>query len=443
MEETAQVRQSTSAFARWLFMNVMKRMDVLASMREAVYLIGKRLHVGPHSFDLVLFRQIFLVSVGKAAIPMANYMLETLQGTLPLKGVVVGPGIWNPPDGIRYVRGDHPVPYANSYAAAQECIQLMNEADDQTLVVFLISGGASSMAEAPLSPSIPMEDLSAFYRTILYSGLPIGRANTLRKHFSAIKGGRLAVAAGGATRCTILISDVPEGELDVVGSGPSLADPSTVEECHRLLAKLPGFTELPSSLQEFAANMPETPKQLQEGRFPSVGFSLLSSASLIQATIPLVEAAGYRVVVDNTCDDWDYHEASGYLVNRAIAESKDGRPVCILSAGEVTVSIPESSGIGGRNQQWALQVARLIEGDVRFVAMSVGSDGIDGNSPAAGAWVDGTTWKRAYAAGFNAAEALKEFNAYPLFAALEDAITPGPLGNNIRDLRVILCNSDN
>jgi hydroxypyruvate reductase len=440
MEDIAQRQDSPKAFVQRLFTQVMERVNVPLSMRGSVSLLGERLHLGEHSYDLRLFRRVLLVSIGKASVPMAQHVIETIGALLPLSGIVVGSGTWAAPDGIRYMQGDHPVPYKNSFEAARASLELMRAADEETLVIYLISGGASSMVETPLDSSISLDDLSTFYERILHSGLSIDKANILRKHFSAIKGGRLALAAGSATRCTLLISDVPIGRLNAVGSGPSLADSSTVEECRQLLMETPALAKVPESIKEFAMRMPETPKHLPEGRAPSVCLSLLSSDSLIEAVKPLVAAAGYRVVVDNSCDDWNYSEAARYLVDRSIAESMKGGPVCILSAGEVTVSIEGKAGIGGRNQQWALEVARLIDGEQGYVAMSVGSDGVDGNSMAAGAVVDATTWRRAHAAGFHPELSLAAFDAYPVFAALGDAITPGPSENNIRDLRVILAN---
>lgn len=439
-EDTPQMQDSPKAFVQWLFTQVMECLSVPQSMRGSVSLSEERLHLGVQSYDLRLFRRILLVSVGKASVPMAQHVVEMIGTVRPVSGIVVGTSPWAAPDGIQYLRGDHPVPYKNSFNAARASLELMRTADEETLVIYLISGGASAMMEAPLDPAISLDDLSIFYERILHSGLSIEKANILRKHFSSIKGGRLALAAGSATRCTLLISDVPIGRLNAVGSGPSLADGSTVEECRRLLAETPALAKLPKSIQEFAMRIPETPKDLPEGRAPSVCISLLSSDSLIEAAKPLITAAGYRVVVDNFCDDWDYTDAARYLVDRSIAEAMKGGPVCILSAGEVTVSIEGKAGIGGRNQQWALEVARLIDGKQGYVAMSVGSDGVDGNSMAAGAVVDFTTWRRARDAGFNPQLSLAAFDAYPLFAALGDAITLGPSGNNIRDLRVILTN---
>jgi hydroxypyruvate reductase len=254
-----------------------------------------------------------------------------------------------------------------------------------------------------------------------------------------VKGGRLAVACGKATKASLLISDVPSGMLHVVGSGLSLADPSTVEDCRRTLQGMAYMVDgLPAAIRMFFEEMPETPKEIPDGKLPSTCLSLLSSDSLTEVASRIVAAEGYRVVVDNSCDDWDYREAAKYLFDRIRAERQLGGPVCLFSAGEVTVSISGDSGVGGRNQQWTLEMGRLLEHeDADVVVLSAGSDGVDGNSPAAGAVADTRTWGRAKAMGLDPQRALTSFDTYFLFERLQDAIITGPLSNNLRDLRMI------
>lgn len=427
-------------FALSLLRQVLAGVNVPDAMRSVFRVEGSYLLVGDRQMELRHFKQIFIAAIGKAAVPMADHVLASLRLILPVRGVVVGVGSWQGATGVQYLKGSHPVPDAQSFDAARALLDLLSTSNSETLVVFLISGGASAMAEAPLSPVISSEELSAFYLRLLHSGLSIEKLNTVRKHFSAIKGGRLATACGYATRCTVLLSDVPPGKLDVVGSGPSLPDVSTVAQCRRIITETPSLLPLSPGVQAFFDMMPETPKVLPEGIEPSICCAALTSDSLIQAAAQIARDAGYRVVIDNTCDDWDYRDAANYLYQRAVAEAEVGTPVCILSAGEVTVAVTGEAGIGGRNQQWSLELARYLDGKEGFVALSAGSDGVDGNSPAAGAVVDGSTWSRVAELGLSGLEALEAFNAYPLFESLGDAIVCGPTGNNLRDLRVILVN---
>jgi len=425
-------------FARSLFAAVMEELNVSRRLQDCFTIEGRLLKVGTDRFDLGSFSRVLIAAVGKAAVPMAVHAINVLRPSIPVSGVVVGIGEWTPPQNITYFIGGHPLPDDQSFAAGFALLDEMRHADADTLVLFLISGGASAMAEAPLSPAVPQAEIIDFYRLLLHSGLPIEKTNALRKHFSAIKGGRLALAAAGATFCTLLISDVPPGMLNVVGSGLSLPDTSTVEDCQKLLSETPALALIPSRVRAFFDRMPETPKSIPDGRHPSLCYSALSSDSMLEAAQFLAVEAGYRVIVDNTCDDWDYRDAAAHLLSRVQEESSSTGRVCVLSAGEVTVSIMGKAGKDGRNQQWALEVARLLSGLPGLVALSAGSDGIDGNSPAAGAVVDATTWSRALAQGIDPQQALDDFNTYPLFAALGDALVQGPSGNNVRDIRMLL-----
>lgn len=430
-------------FVRELFAKTMRAVELSARMTSQISLRDGHLHAGPDSLPLALFSRILVIAVGKAAVPMAAYMHRILEpwrtAQHHVEGIVVGSGPWKPVPGWTYFEGSHPLPDINSFSASELLLDRLRSADEKTLAIFLVSGGASSMLELPLSSTISYQDVIAFYRSLLHAGLPIAKMNVLRKHLSMVKGGRLAAASEKATKATVLISDVPEGMLDVVGSGLSLPDPTTIEDVWRILHDTPSFAQaLPESILKFLPTMPETPKQIPAGVLSSTCFSLLSSESLIEAASKIAVEEGYHVVVDNTCDDWDYRDAAKYLVDR-IRKERTGRPVCLLSAGEVTVSVSGKAGTGGRNQQWVLEVARLLKSESDdYVWLSAGSDGVDGNSPAAGAVAETHTWSRAERMGLDPAQALMHFDTYPLFEQLQDTIVTGPLGNNLRDLRILL-----
>jgi glycerate 2-kinase len=431
-------------FARKLFAKTMEAVELSTRMTSEITLNDGYLHAGPDSFPLTLFSRILVIAVGKAAVPMAAHLHRVLapwqEEQHQVEGIVVGSGPWKSIPGWTYFEGSHPLPDTNSFEASELLLHRLRSSDEKTLAIFLVSGGASSMLELPLSSTISQQDVIAFYRSLLHAGLPIAKMNVLRKHLSLVKGGRLAAAGAKATKATVLISDVPEGMLDVVGSGLSLPDPSTIEDVWRILHDTPSFLrELPESILKFLPTMPETPKNIPAGVLPSTCFSLLSSDSLIEAASKVAAEEGYRVVVDNTCDDWDYRQAAEYLVDRIRKERRTGQPICLLSAGEVTVSVSGKAGMGGRNQQWVLEVARLLQSEIEdYTFFSAGSDGVDGNSPAAGAVGETQTWNRAERVGLDPAQALMHFDTYPLFEHLQDTIVTGPLGNNLRDLRVLL-----
>ncbi len=428
------------AFLRGLFEQTLRHADLREQMRLRVLVESGRLQIDDASFALDAFERVLVVAVGKAAVPMYAQMMDTLVPVgITVEGLVVGGEAVERREGVRYWRGGHPLPDATSREAAAAILHTLAGVGAKTLVLFLISGGASAMLELPLDTTITVEETAAFYGALVHSGLPITSMNALRKHFSAVKGGRLAMGARAATQYTLLVSDVPEGQLDCVGSGPSLADSTTVEECRAILRSSGLLAKLTERVREFfeAKDLPETPKPAEFVVQPGVCV-LLSSATLTEGAAAYAERAGYRVVVDNGCDDWDYREAAAHLLARFEKERSDGGRVCVLSAGEVTVTIDGPAGIGGRNQQFALEMARLVADRADVAVLSAGSDGIDGNSSAAGAVVDGTTWRRAEEAGLAPERALARFDSSPLFEQLGDAVVTGATGNNLRDLRVLI-----
>ncbi len=311
---------------------------------------------------------------------------------------------------------------------------------ERDLVVFLISGGGSALVEQFLEPGTSLETIAATHKALVESGAPIAAINAVRKHLSAVKGGRLAAAAAPAEQLTIFVSDVPTGELDALSSGPTFPDRSTVEDVYRI-AKEYGLEErLPAEIAEqiTARALVETPKAGDAIFARSRWAVLLDSASLEEAAAERARELGWHVEIDNRCDDWSAERAAEYLLGRLRELRRVRERVCLLSAGEVTVQVPrDATGKGGRNQHFALIASEQIAGS-DIVVLSGGSDGIDGNSPAAGALVDGTTIARAEEMGYPVSAALAAFDGHTLLERLGDTIVTGPTGNNLRDLRVLL-----
>jgi len=430
--------------ARSIFLDTIERAHPSAAMRSRVRYADGLLHIGELIYAMERFHRVMLVAIGKAAVPMSAALLAILEPALAsgriLEGVVAGslaPDADDPR--IQFFRGGHPLPDLASRQAADAILRLLARADATTLVLFLISGGASAMVEKPLDPEIALEETAEFHGALVHSGLPIGQMNVLRKHFSEVKGGRLAVAAEGATQCTLLISDVPEEALHTIGSGPSLPDPSTVEQCLQILEL--GLLNLPPKVLAFLQHpgLPETPKSGHPAFTNAAWMPLLSSRELCDNAAILAGQAGFAVAVDNGCDEWEYRDAARYLIDRLAALQSQHARACVISAGEVSVKLSARHGVGGRNQQFVLECARILaEEDLPFTVLSGGSDGIDGNSPAAGALCDRTTWARALTRGLDPAAMLETFDSFTLFEALGDSIQTGPTGNNVRDLRILV-----
>lgn len=394
------------------------------------------LRVGQDLYALSDYDRVFVVSIGKAAYTMVQALSEYIgTGT---RGIATGP---TDPErmlpGLEYFHGGHPLPNAASVKAGDTILRGLRPLTERALVIFLLSGGGSALVERPVQ-GISLEDMVATYRALVLSGAPIAEINAIRKHLSATKGGRLAQAAHPARQVSLMISDVPENALDSLASGPTMPDSSTVEDCYALVARHDLLRQFPPLVRALFAEraLDETPKEGDPAFANSRWCVLLSNATAEKAAAEHAAREGFAITVDNGCDDWDYAAAADYLLGKLRALRRRAERVCLISGGEVTVKVT-NGGVGGRNQQFALYCADKIAGE-NIAVLSVGTDGIDGNSPAAGAVVDGSTIARAEARGFSAMDALAKFDAFPLFNVLGDAVISGPTGNNVRDLRVLM-----
>ena len=423
---------------RQIFHDTIREISIPRVLKEKVEYSRGVLRVEQDLYDLSAYSRVLVIAMGKAGHTMLDSLIA--QTGPALEGIVVcsdEPAIHH--HGFRYFRGSHPLPNEASMRAARAILKTISGLDANALVIYLISGGASAMVEVPSHDEISLEDLIATYRVLVNSGAAIAEMNAIRKHLSAIKGGRLAQAASRARQVSIMVSDVPEKSLDALASGPTMPDSSTVEDCYRIAEECGILSQLPDSVRAIFEKklLEETPKTDDPAFVHSRWWPILGSSAAAQTAARLLSQHGFAVEIDNTPDDWLYERAADYLLKRARELRKGVQRVALISAGEVSVRIEETGGTGGRNQQFALFCAQQIAGE-NLAVLSAGTDGIDGNSPAAGAAVDGTTVDRAAAMGHDVRDALTRFDAYPLLAALDDAIETGPTGNNVRDLRVIL-----
>lgn len=302
------------------------------------------------------------------------------------------------------------------------------------------------MMELPLDSKISLEDTVKFHRELVHSGGSIAEINCVRKHFSAVKGGRLALEAGGILSYSLLISDVPLRHLDALGSGPTLPDSSTVDQCKEILERYGLMDRFPASVRQFfsSTQLRETPKTAQ---LRSRAVTLLSSEDLVAIVEQRARDLGFYAVVDNTCDDWSYSAAAEYLLERLRGLRRDHRRVCLISSGEVTVELSpgvsaegsDELGIGGRNQHFALYAATLLGSlDACTVVLSAGTDGVDGNSFAAGAVVDEKTLLDDEKLLSRAQRCLERFDSGTFLQEAGLSIVTGATGNNLRDLRILL-----
>ena len=427
--------------ARDIFLCALEGTRVGAAMEQRILSDKTALEIGGYRYELSEYERVVLVSIGKAARTMAAAFLRLAGDEAQrIEGVVAGVCEESLPEQIKVFRSGHPNPDQASLDAAAEILRLLRGATERDLVVFLISGGGSSMVEQMLCDRISLEETAATHKALVESGATIEEINTVRKHLSAVKGGRLAAAAATAEQVTIFVSDVPEGALDALASGPTVPDRSTVADVLRVAAEYGLTQRLPASVAQLLEEdeLTETPKPGDAVFARSRWVVLLDSRSLEEAAAARAAGLGWTVTIDNSCDDWSAEDAAEYLLRRLKELRAERARVCLLSAGEVTVRVPKgATGKGGRNQHFALLCSERIVGE-EIVVLSAGSDGVDGNSPAAGAIVDGTTAARALAAGHPVESALAEFDSYGLLSLLGDAVVTGPTGNNLRDLRILL-----
>jgi glycerate 2-kinase len=423
--------------AREIFRHALAEASISKAFARHVNCDRGILRVREDLYDLQSYSRVLVMALGKAGHAMVEALAEQVGASL--EGIVatsVQPV--SQVRGFRYFRGGHPTPNAESIQAANAMLRALEAQSASTLVIFLLSGGGSSILEKPIDGEISLDDLIATYRALVLSGAPIAEINALRKHLSAIKGGRLAQAAFPAQQVSLLVSDVPDNTPDALASGPTMPDSTTVEDCARIAEKYDLLKEFPSSTRELFERhaLEETPKSDDPAFQRARWWTVLSNQTAIEEASAAAERAGFAVHVDNSCDDWDYRRAAEYLLQRLRELCDQASPVCLISGGEVTVKVT-GGGVGGRNQQFALACGDKIAGK-NITVLSAGTDGVDGNSSAAGAVVDGSTYARAQSHGLDPQIVLGRFDAYPFFQALGDSIETGPTGNNLRDLRILL-----
>ncbi len=424
-----------------IFLYALKASRIEPAMERLRFKDGA-IEIDDRRYVLREYGRCLVVAIGKAAHVLISSFLRQLGNDAErFEGIVVGTEQGQAlPRTFRVYRGGHPSPNEESIAAAADVLKTLGSLTDRDLVVFLISGGGSAMQEQFLQPELPLETIAATHKALVESGAPIAAMNAVRKHLSAVKGGRLAAAAAPAEQVTLFVSDVPQGELDALSSGPTLPDRSTVDDVYRIVDEYGLMERFPVAIAEMLRSkaVAETPKPGDAIFARSHWCVLLDSSSLEEAAAARARELGWLVKIDNSCDDWSAEAAATYLVDQLRAIRGKKERACLLSAGEVTVRVPPAAtGRGGRNQHFALLCAKEIAGE-GIVVLSGGSDGVDGNSPAAGAIVDGRTVERASNLEHHVVDALAAFDSYSLLTLLEDTVVTGPTGNNLRDLRILL-----
>jgi glycerate 2-kinase len=396
------------------------------------------------AIPLSSLRKILVVGAGKAGRAMGEAALAALGKRVAGGMIAVPRGAEGQSGPVRFAAAGHPVPDIFSLAAAREILSLLESAGKGDLVVALVSGGGSAMLSAPIA-GITMEEKAETFRFLLRAGADIASFNAVRKHLSEVKGGLLARAAQPATVWALLLSDVPGDDPSVIASGPFSPDPTTFSDAIGVLERYGIYYAVPSAVRRHlaegaAGTLPETPK-------PDDPAFLGTTSALLGANRTAMDAAGLwmarerdvgpiaivllpeflhgeaRVCARSFCD----------RLRKAAEALSPGHAVVMIAGGETTVNV-RGGGKGGRNQEFALAAAVEMAGEGAMAVLAAGTDGIDGPTDAAGAYVDGTTVARASSLGLDPGAHLSRNDAYPFFEALGDLVVTGPTGTNVADL---------
>jgi hydroxypyruvate reductase len=448
--------------AREIFEIALRSVDAGDAVRRAVRLEGSRPTILETTVDLSASRAgVYVVAIGKAASPMA-IALDEILGDKIAGGVIADPSlnqtshtlsprINNLNSGWRAHEGGHPLPNEASLTAARDSFDLLRRANDERApVVFLISGGGSAAIEWPRDAQTTLAELREANRILVSCGASIAEINAVRCAFSAVKGGGLAARAPDAQQVSLIISDTGRGQESIVASGPTYELSPDAPDATSVIARYNLAERLPASILRAVNHPRETIKESRLRQLRS-HYVLLDNDSALKAAADEAQRRGLMVDIARDISEQPIAAGCTEMLSRLLAlqqrAAREGRIACLISGGEFACPV-RGEGIGGRNAETALRCAIEIDelhndkqdnaGFARLALLSAGTDGIDGNSPAAGAVVDETTVRRAREMNLDARSFLDGSDAYSFFNALGDALVTGPTGTNVRDLRILL-----
>jgi glycerate 2-kinase len=415
------------------------------AVRAHFRLTDSILHVDHRQYDLKTFRHIYVVGAGKASAPMAQAVEGVLGDRITAGVVSVKYGYTAPTQRIQIDQAGHPIPDERAVQATQKMIDLLEQAGPDDLVICLISGGGSALMVAPV-PGITLADERRLTNALLRSGATINEINTVRKHLSRAKGGGLARLAAPATVISLILSDVLGNPLDVIASGPTVPDTTTFIDAWNVLERYGLIDDLPPTIAQrlqdgLAGRVPDTPKPGDPIFDRAQNVVVASNAHAVQAAVDQARRDGLNTLLLSTFIEGEAREVAKVFagIGRELCRSDHPirRPAAIIAGGETTVTV-RGQGRGGRNQEFALSAAISLAGAENVTILAFATDGSDGPTDAAGAIVDGTTVKRACAAGIDPHSALVDNDSYAFFHRLGDLIITGPTNTNVDDLYVII-----
>jgi glycerate-2-kinase len=421
----------------------LKAVEAGAAVRRAVTRRGHSLIIGRRRYDLRRYDRIIAVGAGKATARMARALERCLGSRLEGGLVVVKYGHAVPTSKITVKEAAHPIPDKAGQRATARLQTIVSGLTSRDLLIVLLSGGASSLLAAPAN-GLTLADEQTVTNKLLRCGADIREINTVRKHLSSIKGGRMAESTR-ASIVTLILSDVPGDDLSAIASGPTVPDPTTYDETVLILKRYRLWRSIPPRVQKYLlkgqrGRVKETPKA-RSSVFRRVHHHLIGSNTVaVAAVLKAARASGLRTLVHEsfTGNAVQAGMRFGKMARRLATSSRSQkRPCCIVAGGETTVVVT-GKGQGGRAQEFAVAAAQEIAGLQRVWVAAVGTDGTDGPTNVAGAVVDGTTIKRAKQCGIDLDKALAHHDTYPVLKRLDCHIMTGPTGTNVNDLYLLL-----
>jgi glycerate-2-kinase len=452
MSDHARGRGGFVVAADAIWRSALAAIDPWRLVRESVVREGDIVRINGEEYDLAGRDRVFLISFGKAAASMAAALAGILDERLT-SGLVVVPG---PVDKavakLEYIEASHPVPDARSVEAARRALEIAGKAGERDLVFVCISGGGSSLLSLP-AEGIALEKKRRLVDDLLRAGATIRELNVVRKHLSAVKGGRLAKAAFPAAVVTLLLSDVVGNDLGTIASGPTHWDDSTFAEARGILERYglwdPAPAMVRARIEEGGRGLVEETLKESDPVFARVReFIIGDIMAALRAAKFEAEKRGFEAIFLSSSDNGEARRvAAGYaafLAELACSAVSLPRPLCLLAGGELTVTVT-GRGRGGRNTEFVL--ASLVEMEksavqgLDWLILSLGTDGIDGPTDAAGAWADASTAGRARLLGLDPAAYLDDNDSYYFFKQTGNLIVTGPTGTNVMDLRLFLLRS--
>lgn len=414
--------------------------DLLISRR--VKLKNDLLQIGREKFQISDFENIFIIGAGKASAFMAREMEDLLEQHLFYGVVSVKYGHSAPCRKIRILEAGHPVIDKNSLAATRDILEVAQQAREKDLVLCLLSGGGSALLEQ-IPPNFSLPELQKVFELLLACGANIEEINTVRKHLSLVKGGQLARAVAPATCASIILSDVIGDPLESIASGPTAPDSTTYQDAWQVIEKYKLPDKLPATIRQYLlsgvnGNLPETLKA-NDPIFKRVHNIILGSNSeALKAAGKKASALGYNTLILSSRIQGEAREVAKVLVG-LVQEIRQNdvpvkKPACLLMGGETTVTL-KGKGKGGRNQELALAALLAMKNAHRkYLIASVGTDGSDGPTDAAGGMAHSGMWEQADTLGLNPLEYLQKNNAYPFLEKTGGLIITGPTGTNVMDV---------